>query len=226
MFRISVCVCTFLLVCCTLVAAQQPVTTTYYACITNSTGAIRIVNQNTQCLSTEHKINWNQTGPQGPQGPQGKQGPAGPQGPPGMSVGYSAIAPPGSDIPLTPSPALIVQTNPIAAAGTYFVSISSLPVVATGDGVAYCYDTLASTGTVSQFTAVIPANQYSPLSLTDMLSIKSGDSIQFYCYVGGNNGSTVYNAALTAILINSADDAPRRAGNPGAKPQSAMQRPH
>jgi hypothetical protein len=224
MFRISV--YTLLLVSCTWVAAQQqPAATTYYACINNSTGAIRIVNQNTVCKSTEHKINWNRTGPQGPQGPKGAPGPQGKQGPPGMSVGYSAVAPPNSDIPLTQSPTLILQTNSIGTSGSYFISVSALPVVATGDGEVYCYDTLASNGSPSQLTGVVPYDQLAPVSITDMLSIKAGDSIQFYCYVDGNNGSGVYNAALTATLINSAD-APRRAGNPGTKPRSAMERRH
>ena len=55
MFRIGVCVCVFcLLACCVLpLAAQQPTATTYYACINNSTGAIRIVSKTTVCKSTE-----------------------------------------------------------------------------------------------------------------------------------------------------------------------------
>ena len=70
MFRTNICVCVlFLLACCALpLAAQegQPQVTTYYACINNSTGAIRIVSKSTECMSAEHKINWNQVGPQGP----------------------------------------------------------------------------------------------------------------------------------------------------------------
>ena len=100
MFRISVCVCAFfLLACCVLPlaaespaaanAAISPAAVTYYGCVSNSTGDIRIVSKTTVCKATEHKINWNQVGPRGPkgntgaQGPQGATGPQGPQGAPG-----------------------------------------------------------------------------------------------------------------------------------------------
>jgi hypothetical protein len=42
--------------------------TTFYACVTNASGAVRIVTAGTTCASSEHKVNWNQTGPQGPAG--------------------------------------------------------------------------------------------------------------------------------------------------------------
>jgi type VI protein secretion system component Hcp len=48
--------------------------TTFYACVANTGGAVRIVAANTTCQASEHKINWNQTGPQGPQGPVGPSG--------------------------------------------------------------------------------------------------------------------------------------------------------
>ncbi len=54
-----------------------------YACITKSTGQIRIVSTTGQCKSNETSISWNITGPQGTQGPVGPQGPEGPQGPVG-----------------------------------------------------------------------------------------------------------------------------------------------
>src|SRR5271154_1152055 len=99
MFRISTCLSVFLLLagCVLPVAAQQqassnelsPAVVTYYGCVNNSTGDIRIVSKSTVCKSTEQKINWNQVGPKGPkgntgaQGPKGATGPQGPQGPKG-----------------------------------------------------------------------------------------------------------------------------------------------
>ena len=50
------------------------------ACITKSTGQVRIVSTAGQCKSNEASISWNiagQPGPAGPQGPEGPQGPAG-----------------------------------------------------------------------------------------------------------------------------------------------------
>src|SRR5579862_9297148 len=83
-------------------AAQIPAsaaTVTYYACITNTTGDVRIVNQNTICNSNEHKGQWNQQGPQGPQGPTGPKGPAGPTGPQGPKGNTGATGPQGPQGP-------------------------------------------------------------------------------------------------------------------------------
>ena len=70
------------LACCALPFTSQPAhaVTTYYGCVTTSTGAIRIVSKTTTCKSTETKITWNQTGPAGPKGATGPAGPAGPKG--------------------------------------------------------------------------------------------------------------------------------------------------
>src|SRR5438445_947618 len=95
-FNVRVCVL-FLFASCVLpLAAQQPAAASaneapppavvLYGCVNNSSGAIRIVSQNTVCKSSENKIHWNQTGPRGPrgfQGPKGTQGPQGPQEPQG-----------------------------------------------------------------------------------------------------------------------------------------------
>jgi len=80
------------------VAAQIPasaVTVTYYACVNNTSGDPRIVNQNTVCNSTEHKIQWNQQGPVGPQGPQGPKGNTGATGPQGPKGDTGATGPQG-----------------------------------------------------------------------------------------------------------------------------------
>src|SRR5713101_3999130 len=51
--------------------------TTIYDCVTNSTGADRIVSAATICTTKEHKISWSIAGPIGPQGPIGLTGAAG-----------------------------------------------------------------------------------------------------------------------------------------------------
>jgi hypothetical protein len=88
---------------------QPPAVVTIVSCVNNATGSIRIVSSTTVCMSSEHKIHWNQKGPQGSRGSQGAQGPQGPegpqgqkglqgpqglqgqQGPPGLAVGYSSV---------------------------------------------------------------------------------------------------------------------------------------
>ena len=54
-----------------------------YACVTKSTGQIRIVASGNPCESNEYPLSWGTSGPPGPPGPPGATGPAGPPGPAG-----------------------------------------------------------------------------------------------------------------------------------------------
>jgi len=45
--------------------------TIYHACVTNKTGAIKIVSASAACSTGQHKIAWNKVGPAGPPGPAG-----------------------------------------------------------------------------------------------------------------------------------------------------------
>ncbi len=57
---------------------------TYYACLTKSSGAVKVINYpKVQCATGTRLIKWNTKGPAGPQGSQGAQGALGPQGPKG-----------------------------------------------------------------------------------------------------------------------------------------------
>jgi hypothetical protein len=209
MFRTRVCVCVlFLLACCALpMAAQQgqPQVTTYYGCVNNSTGAIRIVSKTTVCKSTEHKINWNQVGPQGPkgpQGPQGAQGPTGPQGPPGISVGYSAS---GGLVNMTAYPGTLIAQTAAVAAGLYYVSASTLLDIVSGDE-GFCYITTVDNAPATHNYGGTAATGYTQVSNTDVWSVSEGDAVQLFCYDEGFS-SGVFNGTLTATLINSASDA-------------------
>jgi hypothetical protein len=51
-----------------------------YACVNNSTGAIRIVSATSTCKSRESPLSWNVQGPIGPQGLQGVKGDKGDTG--------------------------------------------------------------------------------------------------------------------------------------------------
>lgn len=222
MFRISVGVCAlFLLACCAvLIAPRQsasasqvspsPFVVTYYACVNNSTGAIRIVSKTTTCKSTEHKINWNEVGPKGARGPQGPEGPAGPQGPPGMSLGYSTSAVVNSAINANYTGVLVNQTAAVATAGTYYLSASVLLVMASGDTAGdYCYMTTADQfPTTHMYAGTQFTSGYSTLSMTDVFSMAAGDSAEVWCYdgSGGTLTSSVYDSTLTATLINSANN--------------------
>lgn len=212
---------TALLSCCVLpVMAQQPAdklppSVTYYGCVNNSTGDIRIVSQSTTCKSTEHKINWNEVGPQGPkgpqgpqgpqgqQGPQGTQGPQGPQGPPGMSSGSSETFSPGIDVTLVGSPVVSFITNHVQTSGWYFLSFSSLIWIDANDGGAYCFTSLASTGgTPSQIGGSTFVGGYQQISIVDSVYMNVDDYAQVSCYtVNGDGGSFIYDGAFNAFQM-------------------------
>jgi hypothetical protein len=249
MFRISCLVFAFfLLACCVLPMAAQPpaaesasvtapAIATFYGCVNNATGAIRIVSKTTVCKSTEHKIQWNQLGPQGPQGPKGAQGPtgpqgaqgptgpqgpAGPQGPPGVSVGLSATLPAGTYPPLPVFPGVLVgQTNSVPTSGMYYINAAALLEVASADPEgAFCYDTVASSGTPSLYGGSgDAADRLQQASIADALFINAGDAAQLWCYSALGAGSYDFNSGITATLINSASDR-AKAGHSHSQPTS------
>jgi len=210
-------------------STQSPAGGTFFGCVNNATGSVRIVSGTTVCMSSEHRIHWNQKGPQGPQGaqgPQGLQGPEGPQGqkglqgpqglqgqqglqgpqgPPGIAVGYSGLNI--NQFPrLTGFPGvLIAQTKSVANAGAYFLSVSATLNIDTADGSVTCYDTTASSGSpIQQSGSSTPGTHVA--SITDVISVNASDSFQLWCYNSDDGGSFIFNAGLTAILINNASD--------------------
>jgi hypothetical protein len=182
-------------------ASRIPAVVIIFSCVDNTTGAMRIVGGTTACKSTEHKIHWNQQGPQGPQGPIGQQGP------PGISVGLSSAISGGVILPAFPG-VLVAQSAQVAPSGTYFISASALVDVEDSNGV-FCCDTIASNGTPFQFggSTLIGAQQ---ASITDAIAVNAGDSFELWCSGSDNDTSEFLNAGLTAILINSASDASNR----------------
>ncbi len=74
-------------------AVAQNETETYYACVNNSSGAMKIVSASANCHKNEYKIEWNNVGPTGAQGPQGPEGPQGAQGPVGPATATLAFNP-------------------------------------------------------------------------------------------------------------------------------------
>ena len=218
MFRINVCVCAFfLLACCVLPMVAQPPTgpanlaltptgATYYGCVNNTTGAIRIVSKTTTCKSGEHKINWNQVGPpgpQGPQGPQGAQGPQGPQGPSGISVGGFVSSGCCTLLPTTAT--LIMSTNTLPA-GRYYINTSVWTQIDLNDAV-YCHITSFGSGAGDVFGETSNNTTDASLeqiSVVDSLSISEGDAFALTCNSAIGGGLTgIVSAGLTATLIDS-----------------------
>jgi hypothetical protein len=53
---------------------------TYYACVNQASGTVKMVGEGETCKNNEYLIVWNRVGPQGPKGDTGDRGPVGPQG--------------------------------------------------------------------------------------------------------------------------------------------------
>lgn len=206
---------------------SQPTAPTFFGCVNNSTGAVRIVSTGAPCLVGEHKINWNRPGlaglpgnpgpkgPQGPQGPSGStgpQGPQGPQGPAGKTIGYWAS---GGNLPLDENfPGVVVAETPIVMEGTYFISASTLLSMGSKDR-AFCYTT-TSTNTDRDFAGSGLGGGAQQASNTNVLFVKANDTIQLRCYSSGNATSRVFESTMTAILI---DDAQTTSGLRNSSPK-------
>jgi hypothetical protein len=80
-----------------------------------------------------------------------------------------------------------------------------MPFIRAGDTYAFCFDTLASSGAPFQYGGGYGSSVYVTTSTSDVMFISSGDAVQLWCYTGGTNGSFVYNAGVTATLINSSN---------------------
>jgi len=239
MYRISVCVCAFfLLACCVLPLAAQPTavelgfaptSTTFYGCVNNSSGAIRIVTSSTVCKSSEHKIHWNQVGPKGPQGPkgaqgpqgpqgaQGPQGPAGPQGPPGVSLGYSWTGNAGGAGIASYPGTVVGQGNPVSTTGVYYVDATAMVIEQPGEGI-YCYTSTVNNGggvfgnqSGTNVAFGFSSGVYNSVAVADVWFIGAGDAFQLWCYTsGGVAASTVFDSLSTATLIDSPGAMPKK----------------
>jgi hypothetical protein len=96
----------------------------YYACITNTTGAIKIVSASATCSTGQHKISWNNRGPAGPPGPPGPPGSPGPPGPPGVTTGYASLNSNGTLLPKGVYNKTFVGTLQLPV-GTFLVNVTA-----------------------------------------------------------------------------------------------------
>jgi hypothetical protein len=139
----------------------------------------------------------------------------------------SGILPPGSDVSLA-GELLILQTNPVPTTGKYFVSAGALIDISSSDGFAFCFDTTASSGTASMWGGADlsgSSSAYQQVSLSDVLSVNAGDSIQMWCESGSSGSTLIFNAGLTATLINSSNKAQKgHAQRQHETPQQAQSR--
>jgi hypothetical protein len=124
----------------------------------------------------------------------------------------------------------VLQTNPVTTAGLYYISASANVGVDAADGLVTCFDLVAG-GSQSQLAILLGSVQgtyvtlQGTLSITDALSLNSGDSVQVECWAGNSSGNSgVNNGGLTATLINSGSAGPGNVGHKRMSPSRLRQR--
>jgi hypothetical protein len=167
------------------VTATTPVT--YYACVTNKTGALKVVSATAKCATGQHKISWNSLGPRGPVGPRGPQGPRGVAGPAG--VVNSHIFQSSSFVALNSSSDTVVATLTLPA-GDFQVSADvGLDLVNTSTP-----DT-ASCSMLDGGNNVLD-DQYTSYALEGELTLLGdttvGGRIEVQCFDEGDNADATY----------------------------------
>src|SRR5215469_14195211 len=159
---------------------------TYYACVTNRTGAVKIVAKTARCRLGQHKISWNKTGPQGP---------------PGVVTGYHSITHGGS----TSTSSITVEAL-LLPAGSFIVNASVDLAVVSNEGestnVADCR-LLDGSGTAIDTAAatVVLDGLTGAATLTMTGATTTGGKIQVSCTSG--SADNVVAASITAIPVHS-----------------------
>jgi hypothetical protein len=160
-------------------------TMTFFACVTNKTGALKIVSKSAACRTGQHKISWNSSGPQGPAG---------------VVAGYHAVAHGG-----TISTSTTTVTSLALPAGNFIVNASVYLDISSSEGdttnVADCRLTDGS-GAVLDYaaaTVVLTGNTgAATLYLTGATS--TGGATQVLCTSGSPDDLDT--ASITAIPVH------------------------
>jgi len=193
--------------------------TTYYACVGNNLGTIRMISSSGTCTQYEHEISWNNVGPQGsagpagPQGPkgdagptgstgpQGPQGDTGPAGPSGLSNSYAAVN--FNHVVLQPSYTFVkVAETKTVAAGHYIVNSSVSAALLSNDHMGCVIGTGSNPyGGLEAING--PTAEFTALSITYSFTLSTSDTFQLICFSSvGDGKSYAFNASITAIQVN------------------------
>jgi hypothetical protein len=188
-----------ILLCLGAITQAQAATVTYYACVSNSSGAIEIVGATTTCKTGFRKIQWNQRGPQGAPGPSGPAGPTGAQGLPAKTTGlFIQNTTPAS---VNESGIVYLQSAPVASGGVYFVNASALVTVSAYDGYGVACSIITSSTPDGLESLFGGPGQFGTIGMANVFELAAGDSIEVVCI--GNSGDSVNNGSLWAILLDS-----------------------
>ena len=172
------------------IAAATTTAVTYYACVTNSTGAIKIVGKATVCGTGQHKISWNNVGPQGPAG---------------VVSGYIDNS---SGASLTNTSLTTVGTLPLPA-GKFLITAKVDALLGSsnnGDDVVSC-DLGDSNGNTLDTTGVtlIPALDNSAgygMTLLGATTLTASGHVRVVCANGtGSGGAAAISVVITAVPV-------------------------
>ena len=133
-----------------------------------------------------------------------------------VATGGDGFTTPGTDTPLTNTLREVASTGSLPG-GTYYVNATALLFIASGDGEAFCNISKGSGGLVAYGGS--ENTGWGNTASTAAVNVNSGDTLQEWCYSGGNNGSVAYNAGITAIrVLSSSGTAPASGHLKAAKP--------
>jgi len=177
------------------IAAATTPAVTYFACVTNSTGAIRIVGKTAGCGTGKHKISWNNAGPRGS---RGERGPA------GAVTGFVDTSDATQQLGGVPGP---VATLPLPA-GRYLVTAKAEASLGTTDSSAdmvscslvdsnssFLDSAIASLDPGHNFTAT------ESLTLLGATQLTAKGSVQLRCQDDTGNAGTVDDVVITAVPV-------------------------
>jgi hypothetical protein len=199
-----------------------------HGCVSNGLagigkGAIRIVNDPSQCSAVESAVSWNQQGPAGPPGPQGSPGPQGPKGDGGAAEEWATANATPVDV-CQETAAGCATFVPLAAwdlpAGSYllFASTNTSPYTpGAGDKQWGIQCLLRSAGkalpgavmTMSDTATVNDVGGYQAVQLPPTpLTLSQTTHVEFDCTVGGGFGfdafadrATVRDSSAEAVKL-------------------------
>jgi hypothetical protein len=133
---------------------------------------------------------------------------------PQVATGGDGFTLNGTNTPLVTAETLVASTGALPA-GTYYVTATAMLFIGGGDQYGFCDAIKGSDGTIigRGGGSVLSGGNFLQAATTAAVSVTAGDKLQEWCWAGGNNGSTAYNAGITAIrVLSSSGTAPLRAG--------------
>jgi hypothetical protein len=177
------------------IAAATTPAVRYFACVTNSTGAIRIVGKAASCGTGKHKISWNSVGPQGS---PGKPGPA------GAVAGFidtndssqqvGGFASPVATLPL-PAGKYLITAKADTSIGTTDSSADTVTCSLVDSESSFLDSTSASLNPGGNFTAT------ESLTLLGAAQLTAKGSVQLKCSDSTGNASSVDGVVITAVPV-------------------------